>query len=308
MLEIQLTTKNINKMLKIETLLTINNSQDICEATKHATKLYLESSEFANKNSLKEDLWSIRQSFLQEQLNIEIKRFFNINFDDVTSLKSTMLAAKTTPGMDIKPVFAKAIHNRYFEKNTNNFNEEGIFVTQGINIPEKASKSIQNISKLLDENADLETIRTRLNRVAHIIREARSNLNLTSVDLDIIEILLIQLFGGNHSQAFFLFVEQMNNIENLSSVVFSSITLKICAKLSPLLAAKFLMHFNTDSRMLDFFKEISNKIMFQSFFLGKSRLFLKMHTRKITYGFMKVKLGLGFYFFIFFCIFCFIFS
>ena len=54
-------------------------------------------------------------------------------------------------------------------------------------MPEKVSKSIQNISKLFDENADLETIRTRLNV-----------LNLTSVDLDIIESLLIQLFGGNH--------------------------------------------------------------------------------------------------------------
>ena len=289
-------------MLKIQTVLTINNSQDICEATKHATKLYLESSEIAHKNSIKEDLWSIRQSFLQEQLNIEIKRFFNINFEDLTSLKSTMLAAKTTPGMDIKPVFAKAIHNRYFEKSAT-INDKGVVQPHGINIPEKASKSIQNISKLLDENANSETIRTRLNHITHIIREAKSNLNLTSVDLDIIESLLIQLFGGNHSQAFFLFVDQINNIENLSSVVFSSITLKICAKLSPLLAAKFLMHFNTDSRMLDFFKGISNKIMFQSFFLGKSRLFLKMHTRKITYGFMKVKLGLGFYFFTFFCIF-----
>ena len=159
-------------------------------------------------------------------------------------------------------------------------------------MPEKVSNSIQNISRLLDVNTNLEKIRTRLNRVPHILNEARLNtLNLTNLDLDNIENLLIQLFGGNHSQAFFLFVEQINNMDNLSSVVFSSVTLKICAKLSPLLAAKFFMHYNTDNRMLDFFKGISNKITFQSSFIGKSKLFLKAHTRKITYGFMGVTLG-----------------
>ena len=51
-------------MLRGQTILTINNSQDIGEATKHATKLYLESSEIVNGNTMKEDLWAIRQNVI----------------------------------------------------------------------------------------------------------------------------------------------------------------------------------------------------------------------------------------------------
>lgn len=106
-------------MLIGQTILTINSSQVISEATKRATELYIESNEIVNGNTMKEDAWAIEQSIIQEQLNTEIKGYFKFNFNNISSLKSSILAARTTPGMDTKPVFDKAITGQVFRKNYN---------------------------------------------------------------------------------------------------------------------------------------------------------------------------------------------
>ena len=285
-------------MITQTTLLSINNSQDIVASTKHATRMYLESCSIVNRDTSAENLWTIDQSILKEQLNTEIKGYFDFDFNDINLLKPSVLAARATAGLDRKPVFAKVLNDRYLERSITT-TREGFYESRGIDLSEKVKKSIENISRILDENIDIETVRTRTNRIAQCIHNATNGLNFTNIDLDTIESLLIGLFGGNHSQAFFLFVDQISHIENLSAVIFSSVTLKICAKLSPLLAAKFLMRYNTDDKILGFIKEISNKIVFkQHSFIGRTKIFLTQHRREITYGFIGVAMGLHIMFYL----------
>jgi hypothetical protein len=90
------------------------------------------------------------------------------------------------------------------------------------------------------------------------------------------------LFVGINSQFFFTFVDQINNIDYLSSAIYSSVTLKICVKLSPILAAKFIMHYQTDSRVYDLIRGIYNRMVSESSFRGKTKWFLKNNAQRMA--------------------------
>jgi hypothetical protein len=123
----------------------IDNSPDISENMKNATKMYLRSCFEYNGDQSKENLWTIDSSILQEKLNRELKGCFNFDFSDIDKLQTIYLSVLTTRGLTYKPVFAKAILNRYLEK-TIISSSDGLYKSKGIDISSEASKSINKKS------------------------------------------------------------------------------------------------------------------------------------------------------------------
>jgi len=187
-------------------------------------------------------------------------------------------------------VFARFVENKYLE-NIITYNNDRFEYT-GIRVFSDIEKHIRKLSSLLEPGNVVEKSKCML----HLFKNVHIT-PITNIELDVIERTFIDIFI-KHLQEFTLLVNNIDTIDDLSSVLFNSVTLKICFKLSPLLAIKFMHNFNTDSSICRFFKDIYAKAENQINFgtnsrlgLNRTKYFLLQHKKKFTVGFLGITLG-----------------
>jgi hypothetical protein len=159
-------------------------------------------------------------------LNEEIKSRLNFNSFD---FKRAALAVRITKDLLNKPVFARVIENKYFERIVS-FGE-GQFKYENAQIPSEITKTLNNLSLTRKNDMSKTELTDWLAQVVKILDQVLSS-PLSNIEYDVIEQEWISLFSNNFND-FFLFITQIDNIPNLSSVIFSAITFKICLKLLP---------------------------------------------------------------------------
>jgi hypothetical protein len=206
------------------------------------------------ENHLSRDLI---EALNKEMLNEEVKTRFNFNSSD---FKLTMLAVRVTNDLLNKPVFARVIENKYFERIVS-FEEEQ-FKYENAQIPPEIVKTLNNLSLTLKNDmsrTDLINWSANVLECLNVFERLQELVTLKDFEYESIEKECIRLFLNNFND-FSLFITQIDNIPNLSSVIFSTITFKICLKLTPLLATKLILNYNTDEKV----KSLLGQFSFQT--------------------------------------------
>ena len=203
--------------MREETCNLIVSSNLINNTTKNALKLSVDSNNIFYDDSFVEDHLDIEHASKKEKLNEEIKARVNFNPSDI---KRTYLSARLTNDLVDKPVFARVIENKYFEKIVT-FNK-GRFEYEGI--PLEIVKSMNNLSSVVRNNLS----KTELsNWSASVLRLMTQDIPgpLSNIEYDAIEQVCINLFLNDFNN-FSMFIDKIDSIENLSAAIFSKITFK----------------------------------------------------------------------------------
>jgi hypothetical protein len=269
--------------MKEETKNLIINYTDLSVLTKQALNASLESNEiFYRGDIFVEDNLDLKHASKLENIHEEIRT--RLTFDGA-NFKRAYLATRLTKDLLDKPVFARALENKYFEQITtyadSRFNYEGPIVSL---------LSINNLSQIIETSLSKMELEHWTESVLATLTKTPAPSELSNIDFDIVEKMCIELFV-NHFNIFSVFMDKINGIEDLSATIFSSITFKICLKLTPLIATKFLLHYNTDLKIEEFYKKIYTKCKFKRMFncsFGKTKLFLLEYKRTLSVGFFGV--------------------
>jgi hypothetical protein len=272
----------------------ISDSILITDNTKDVLCLYLDSNETvgALNLALKEEHLNFDRAHNLEEVNEQIKANSHFNYSDISTMKKNCLAARLTEGLETKPVFARVIENRYLEQITTWENHEFVYL-QGKEISSNIKDRIRNLSDTLGNTITETDMKDMPASMYRLLSNTSLNTLLNGIEYSMIERTCVDLFANNY-EVFHLFVDKIDNIENLSSTIFNSITFKICLKLTPLLASKFIFNYNTDEKVHGVFKEIHKKAQFRHHFddtFGRTKLFLVHQKRELTCGFLGLTLG-----------------
>jgi hypothetical protein len=273
--------------MRQETINLINNYTGLNDTTKNALNACIRSDEvfYENDGTLVEDNLDLDHASRLQSLNEDIKARFGF---DRRTFKRAYLATRLTEDLLDKPVFARSIENKYFEQITTF--EYGKFNYEKPIVPKE---TINNLSETIETGlSKTELVHWSRGVLDALNTEANFPTGLSNIDSAIIEQICMDLFLNNFNN-FSMFINKINSIEDLSSVVFSSITFKICLKLTPLIAAKFLLNYSTDPRIKEFYKKIHSKCNFRimlSGSFGKTKSFLLDYKRTFSVGFLGVTL------------------
>lgn len=271
----------------------IESSTDINSVTKSALSLYIESSTTFDNSTFKGDcLVDLKQVSHLEGVHAELKRCFSLNFSHINYFKRNVLAARLSSEFAGRSVFAKVIENKFFEQITT-YEGNKVFSYKGVKMPTDLWEVVQKMSKTLNASISKGNIANKSKAIYHELSTTVQEGGITDLDYKIIERVCIDLFANNY-ETFTLFMDKIDSIENLSSVIFNGITFKLCLKLSPLLAGKFISSCNTDETIRTFFKKVYTKARFQHFFgtgFGRTQQFLSDYKQTITYGFLGITVG-----------------
>jgi len=238
------TQPSVNESIQNSVLITYlsnveNNpesmSEDqVCNLIKHARKLELVNSEIGQR----------------------------VNFEN-GHFKTIYLGTKLTSDMIKRTVFSKCVEKKKKKKVvtcSQDNQSTTIFSYEGhSSISDDFLRKINAISEIISvdwKSAEMYEWLQSVLRVLTLSDTAR----ITTLELDLAQQVIIEVFTG-HYPIYNTLLDCVSNLNDLATTLHCGVILKLCCKLSPLLAVKLLHYLDSDAKIKSFFF-IKNREMF----------------------------------------------
>ena len=228
---------------------------NIEESSKNAILLKYVSSNDCNEDDIKHLVDHHRKL---ASVNNEIRQRLNFEKDD---FKVFCLASRLTPDTLKRKVFSKCIENKYLEKvTTYDLKDKQFNYENCCTLSEESYKRIKSASELI--KVDWNSLSTWTDSVLRVFGSS-ALAEITNVELAIVQQTVVEIFT-NHYDTYSAFLECIQHLDEPSFALHSGIILKLCTKLTPLLAVKFYKHLSSDDVIISFFKNKKSEIFWRS--------------------------------------------